>query len=75
MKALLLHVGVDHTTDNHRTIGISGPLFDGDTFEFIPILESTEDNDFLRKNAKKFVFSLLFQTGIYRKIGKGNGDV
>lgn len=58
MKALLLHVGVDHTTDTHMTMGISGPVFDDGTFEFIPILELWEENTyFLRRGAKSFVVS------------------
>lgn len=58
MKALLLHVGVDHTTDTHMTMGISGPIFDNGTFEFIPILELWEENTyFLRRGTKSFVVS------------------
>jgi hypothetical protein len=58
MKALLLHVGVDHTTDTHMTMGISAPIFHDGTFEFIPILELWEENTyFLRRGDKSFVVS------------------
>jgi len=38
MKALLMHVAAD--TSNKGTVGINGPIFNNNHFEFIPIRES-----------------------------------
>ncbi len=45
MKAMLMHVGAD--SSNRETVGVCGPIFDDNKFEFIPILESedTIEND------------------------------
>jgi hypothetical protein len=53
MKALLIHVGADQT--NQMTVGVNAPVFDDGTFEFIPILESPDDNMYLRKEGRTIV--------------------
>lgn len=53
MRALLIHVGADQT--NQMTVGVNAPVFDDGTFEFIPILESPDDNIYLRKEGRTTV--------------------
>ena len=61
MKALLLHVGADHSTKNAMTLGVSGPIFqnDNNTFEFIPVLEFDENENayFLKKEGRYIVIN------------------
>lgn len=53
VKALLLHVGIDHSRKNVMTLGVSGPIFQDGTFEFIPILELWYENTyFLKKGGR-----------------------
>ena len=40
MKGLLMHVGADNS--NMGTVGISNPMFEDDSFEFIPIIEGCD---------------------------------
>lgn len=56
MKALLLHVGAD-STDWH-TLGVNAPVFDGELFEFVPIVEfwgSQKKHAYIRKKRGKLV--------------------
>jgi len=56
MKALLLHVGADST--DFRTLRVNAPIFDGELFEFIPIVEfwgSRKKYAYIRKKNGKSV--------------------
>lgn len=84
MKALLLHVGVDHTSTSPMTMGISGPIFDDGTFEFISILELwEEDTYFVMRGTKSFVVSgneelemepYTSESRTYTRIATSNGE-
>lgn len=53
MKALLLHVGADQS--NFNTIGVNGPIFQKNKFEFIPIIEFMTDGHYIEKIGNKVV--------------------
>jgi len=56
MKALLIHVGADQSKKYKMTLGVNAPLFNDDTFEFIPILEFYyDDTYFLRKGGHNII--------------------
>jgi len=44
LKGLLIHVGSDGTHADY-TLGISGPIFEDQTFEFLPIMERTDTSE------------------------------
>ena len=44
MRGLLIHVGSDGTHADY-TLGVSGPIFEDQTFEFLPIMERTDTSD------------------------------
>lgn len=40
-----MHVGADGTTSTPYTIGVSGPVFEDQRFEFIPIVECLQTDE------------------------------
>ena len=52
MKALLLHVAAD--TSDFTTVGVNGPIFENNRYEFIPITESTTAGDYIEKINDEF---------------------
>ena len=53
MKALFLHVGADQSSFN--TIGVNGPVFPDNKFEFIPIIEFMTDGHYIEKIDNEYV--------------------
>ena len=53
MKALLLHVGADQS--NFNTIGVNGPVFPNNKFEFIPIIEFMTDGHYIEKIDDEYI--------------------
>lgn len=52
-KALLIHVGADQS--DWSTLGVNAPIFDDDTFEFIPIPDFLVDGTCIVKRGRRYV--------------------